>query len=804
MHKFFNLFLLLSFISFSSIAGNAIISGKVLDQDKTLSSVAVVLLNAKDSSWVKTELTDDKGQYTFSEVAIGNYLLSISLVGYGGLMKELAVKDAATYTTDILLPKSNGTLAEATVSAKRPLIEMGLGKLVVNVEGSSSAIGNNALELLRRLPGLSVDQAGNISMHGKQGVMVLINDRPTYLSEDQLAEYLKSMSAAEIAQLELVTQPGAKYDAAGNVGVINIKLKKNIKLGVSGNASLTLGQGVYSNEHGSLMLNYKKNKLNLSLNATDVHATGFADFTDNQYFTDLATGSVQASSFIHSTPKEKFSITTLRLSADYDLSDKTTIGISARGAYHPNDMTSHVFATRYDNITNTVTYNDILNPDGFIRKDVTTNAYLSHKFSGESSLDVNLDYLTYGNDYRQDFTNATLNDQMQATSPALMLKSKQESIINVVSAKVDYTYAFKNGIKLEAGAKSSQVKTDNDAGFNLLQNNNWVNDTSRSNRFVYKENINAVYAAAYKDLNDKWNARVGLRAEQTIADGLQHVHADHFTRNYLSLFPTAFIGYTADSNNQFELNYGRRIDRPGYKLLNPFIYYSFQYNYTAGNPYLQPQYTNSIELKHSYKNMIITSLSVAQTKDVMSEVVLADNATRIIYSTSKNVGENRMADLSMAFNKDVTQWWSLNLTADVYYLYYSGMVANNNIVNDGVGWNTSMFSQFDLGKGWRAEAQVYYSSKYVSSVMGASGDYIYTSAGVSKRIGDHINIKASLEDPFYLSKFTSHNVLNNFRSDSRTRIASQMAYLSFTYNFGNGQARQHNNALEEKGRMKMD
>lgn len=804
MYRFFALLFVLCSISGAS-AGQmtTTISGSVTEQGKPLSTVMVSLLDAADSAWIKTEVTSDNGLFTFMYLPQGKYILNLALMGYEPVMRVVDVTNG-TASLEIELARMDNVMVEATVKAKQPFIEVGLGKLVVNVEGSSTAQSNNVLELLRRLPGVSVSQTGTISMHGKQGVLVLVNDRPTYLTGDQLAEYLRAMTATEIAQMELITQPGAKYDAAGNTGVINIKLKRNKKQGLNGNAMLMVGQGVYGNEHSSLLVSYKKNKLNVTMNLTDMRATGFADWVEDQYFTDEQTGAVLSQSHIHSTPKERFSVITARLAADYDCTDKTTIGISSRGAYHPNDMTSHVLATRYDNITGIRSYNDILNPDGFIRKDVTTNAYLSHKFGKESTLDINADYLTYGNALRQSFTNAPLDAQMQPAGAALLLRSKHPSSINVYSLKADYTYGFGNGIKLEAGAKSSVVRTDNDAQFSILQGGDWVNDTMRTNRFVYNENINALYLTLAKEFSDKWNARAGLRAEQTNAKGVQYVHDNTFTRTYLSLFPTVFIGYKADTNNQFELNYGRRIDRPAYQMLNPFIHYSFQYSYFAGNPNLLPQYTNNIELKHSYKNMLITTISLSATSDIITDVVIADNVSKIVYGINKNLAQSRLADVSLVFNKDITSWLSFNASGDVYYAHYSGVVGASNVVNEGIGYALSAFAQLDFGKGWKAELQCYYSGRQINAIMGVAGESIYSSAGVSKKVGEHINIRAAFEDPFYKYRLINHNVLPGFRSDNTMRMATQTANVSFTYSFGNGQARQHRSSMEEKGRMKVD
>ncbi len=798
---------ILSFLSFWThvvFGQTAAVSGTVAQNGRPVSQATVSLLKAADSSLVKVELANDSGKYAIANIAAGNYLVAVTTIGYESYLRPLTLKGGDNMVHNIDLKIATTTMQEVAITARKPFIEVGIGKTIVNVESSSTAAGSNALELLRRLPGVSVDQSGNISMNGKQGVLVLINDRPTYLSGEQLADYLRTLTAAELGQLELITQPGARYDAAGNVGIINIKLKKIKKAGFNGSVSAAYGQGIYANEYTTLMLNYRKNKLNLMLSATDHHARGFADLVQKQYFSDPQTGGLLAMNAIHSTPVEVFSVSTLRLAADYDLSDKTSIGASVRGTYHPNASKSHVFSERYDYTTGATTYSDIANPDGFVRKDITANAYLTYKFSKQSTLDINADALVYGNNLHQNFANI-ITDDHHAQVDATISQSRQPSYINVYSLKADHTLSTASGWKIESGAKSSVVKNDNDAQYALLQNNNWVSDTQRTNRFVYTENINALYASAAKDLDDKWSIHAGLRAEQTNSAGKQYVHSNTFERHYISLFPTAFVDYKLDTNNQFELNYGRRLDRPPYQQLNPFVHYSFQYAYTTGNPYLTPMYTQTLSLQHSHKNMLITSLTLFKTDDMITDVVLADTAAKAVYSTYRNVASNRSVDLSVTYNRELSKRLTANASFNIYYAKNEGKVGSVDVVQEGIGYEASLYAQLVLGKGWKTEAFLFYSGQEVNSIMGTTGENIYLEGGISKNIGTHIQFKANLQDPFYKNRRYEHNNIPGYRSDATYRFLTQMFNISFTYNFGTSPSRQQKQSnMEEKKRMKVD
>jgi hypothetical protein len=790
-------------VSRMSYAQQGSISGTVRDADGPIDAATVSLLRDKDSGWIQSAITDDSGAYRLSGIAAGNYLISITMLGYTGQMHTVSVAGNEMKQQNFLLAKDNTTLKEVTVAAKAPFMETSLGKVTVNVAASPTTIGLNALELLRKMPGVIVDQAGSISMLGKQGVLVLIDDKPTYLSSDQLAGYLKAMPADELEQVELITQPSSKYDAAGNAGIINLKRKKIKSAGLNCTATATEGQGIYGYTVASVLVNYKIKKLNILLSGDENRATGFANWKETQNISDPASGARQNITNIESSALEHFSISNLRLAADYDISPKATAGASIKGGYHTNTMLDQVHAATTDLITNTMTSDTIISPEGFIRKDLTANAYLMYKFNSERMLNFNFDYLNYSNSPFQNIFNTTYDARMQPLPDPLVLQSHQPTLINIYSFRGDYTDTLGNGTKLEAGFKSSFVNTDNNAAFNIFQNNEWAPDTTRSNRFIYKENINALYISGSKKLSSKWEIRAGLRAENTNAQGIQQVHNEQFNRSYVSLFPTAFIGYKKDKDNQFELNYGRRIDRPSYQSLNPFIYYSFQYNYAVGNPQLQPQYTNSIELKHSYKNMLITTITVTNTTGVINSILVANNNTGVIYSTQNNVGTNNAVNLSLVFNKDIFKWWSANAYLSIFYAHYDGMVNGYNLITTGPGVFTGITNQFSFIKGWKAEAGAYYNGNYVESIISKGLPSLYLATGITKKIDRASTVKIAVDDPFYSYRYKNETTLPGLQTSAVYRSNSQVINVAYTYTFGSNSSRHHETtATDEAKRIK--
>ncbi len=779
------------------------ISGTVTGQGIPLAAASVTILNGTDSAWIRSELTDDKGNFLFRDLADGKYIVVVSSLGFKTGSQVITVTEKAAVSCTLDLEKENTILGEIAITTRKPFIEMNMGRLTINIEGSATTGTTNVLELMRRLPGVTVDMNNNIIMQGKAGVMVLIDDRQTYLSGDDLAEYLKAISADEVSQMELITQPGAKYDAAGNTGIINVKLKKNKKQGFNGSVTGSYGLGVYFHREESLLLNYKVKRLNLSLSGSDMEAIGFADWKETLKYIDLQTGAVNSSSYIHSAPKERFGNSALRLAADYELTNKTTIGVNARDTYHPNTDHGFLSTVNYDQGNNIASYNNVANADGFIRRNLAANAYLTKKFSKESCLDVNFDYLAYRKNEYQDLTTTSFDSQMNPLTPPPLQNSRQLLTIKVYSIKADYTYASANGIKLEAGFKSSWVTTNDSGSFRLMENNEWVNDTSRSNHFHYKENINAAYAGIARNFGKKWEARLGLRAELTIADGLQYEHSSSFNRNYLAPFPTGFITYKNDTNNQFELNFGRRTERPGYALLNPFIYYNFQGSYVEGNSGLQPEYTYNAELKHSYKNMLISALSFSRTTSVISDMLEVNAATKTVYDINENFGSSKYATWSEVFNKDLFKWWTLNVSGSLYYMQYTGPVNNILITKDWTGLSLNINTQFNLGSGWKAEAYASYNTGERISPIETDDQMIYMSLGASKKAGKRLLVKFAAEDPFGLYQSGIHNKTNDFSTDAKFRFASKLFSVAVTYNFGGKQANnQKESSLDEAKRIK--
>ncbi len=469
----------------------------------------------------------------------------------------------ASITKDIgsiVLREEAKNLSEVKVTAKKPLIEQKIDRMVVNVDASVTNVGATALEVLEKSPGVSVDKDGRISLKGKPEVMVMIDGKPSYLSATELANLLSNMIANQLSQIEIMPNPSAKYEAAGNAGVINIKTKKSITQGFNGSATLNYGQGVYPKVNNSIILNYRTGKINTFLNYGYILNKGFMNVDAQRNFMDsVGKKSSKLDQLSHNISQSQNN--NLKLGLDYFINPATTVGFVATGFVAPQNQSGFTTSYLKDGNSNITSIEKTTRTVDNTWKNGTFNINFHTSLdSGKKDLTGNLDYLHYDFSGNQEVNGLSYsqNEQLQSTS---YLKNILPLNINVYSARLDYAQSLSNGLNIETGIKSSVVKTNNTS---LFYNNEQKIQDSLSNDFNYSENINAAYINLNKKFGD-WTVRAGVRAENTNYKGLQTSYTGQqdssFSRSYTNLFPTAFIGYQLNENNQFG-NIRRQKDRP--------------------------------------------------------------------------------------------------------------------------------------------------------------------------------------------------------------------------------------------------
>ncbi|WP_419802040.1 TonB-dependent receptor domain-containing protein [Mucilaginibacter sp.] len=810
-HLFTLTMLLLSTIfwaeGISAQTRNGQISGFVVDaQQKPLDYATVTLLKTKDSTLVKGALTDDKGHYQFANVAAGSYLVSATVINYKKAFSQpVTISDGhAVFTIEkLVMTATTQQLKGVSVVAQKPLIEHQIDKTVLNVANSVLAAGNNALEILQKAPGVTLDKDDNISLKGKQGVTVMIDGKLTYLSSAQLATLLRSTDGNSIQSIELITNPSAKYDAAGNSGIINIKMKKNRASGTNGSLILAGGYGAYPRTSQSLTLNHKEGKFNFF---------GSYNHGDNKRYNNLNIDRVVGSGnnttyFSQKTfmPQTNY-YNNYRFGTDYDITKKHTIGFLINGYFNGEQdiNTANTLIGAQEGVTDSVqkTYSEL--HQTFKNFAFNLNDRLQLDTSGQE-LAIDLDYSKFNNNnvaqYNTDFF---LSDGNVQRTP-LLLRNQTPSVITIKTGKADYTKNLKKIGKLEAGIKLSDVKTDNDLqAQKLAGSSGYVNDTTRSNRFVYTEKISAAYLNLSHTFK-KLSVQVGLRAENTSSNGNLITRNQVVDRSYLNFFPSLFLQESINAKNDIGFNYSRRIDRPSYDNLNPFVYYLDQYTYSQGNPFLKPQYTQSFELSYTYNKTINLSLGYSRTTDVITEVIQTVN--KASYDTQLNLQTQNAYNININAPFTFAKWWTGNLNFNGFYLgFKSDSLLGASLSRGKAAFQAKALNTFIIGNGFKAELSGDYQSPLVYGVFNIRPQYA-VDAGLSKTfLNKKLNAKFSVSDIFNTrtnnlsSNYTNTNINIYQKRDSR------VALLTLTYNFGNSKlapARRHKSgADDEKNRVK--
>lgn len=769
--------------------GGGTIKGTVTDaHGQAVEYATVMLLQATDSSLVKGAISDSLGRYQFEKVPRGRYILSARMVGFAQATSRQVevIESTQSYSMPALqLAEQAQQLQEVAVEAQRPLLEQHADRLVVNVEGSILAGGGTAMEVLEKSPGITIDRDDNISLKGKQGVIVMIDGKQTYLLSQEVANMLRCMSSEAIEKIELITNPSSKYDAAGNSGIINIQTKKNSNMGMNGSFTAGTGYGRYGKANTGINLNYRQGKVNLFGSYNYRYNRGFS----NTFIRDRYSISEQDTSIFNQNNYRPFLSTNHQFKggADWFVNDKNTFGFLVSGY-------SNVLAL---DIAGDAT---AVNPSG--EQLLALESY-NDAYHGYNSLSYNLNYrrtferegqeLTADADYSR-FIGETFNTidnyfyyggQTTTADSSQHLRSDIPSVIDIKVGKVDYVHPLgEKEAKLEFGVKTSMVTTDNDVHFDVRQGENWQTDRGKTNHFIYQESIHAGYANWSGKLG-QYILQLGLRAEQTSFKG-ESITMDSVVENsYLKLFPSVFAGRKLGEQHQLNASYSRRIDRPSYQSLNPFIYYLDPYNYYQGNPLLQPQFTHAFEFSHTYKGAYITSLGYSRTTDVLTQITEQDDVTKVTKMTTLNLQSLTNVNLTISAPVTLFKWWNMTNNLNAYYNEFSGPYLGETISNAQFSMNLNVNNRLSLPAGFTAEIGGMYNSPGVFGISRIRSRYMLN-AGIQKTFWDKkASLKLNVNDVFQTMRFEQEVQFANMNYRTIARWESRKAFLTFTYRFGN-------------------
>lgn len=699
-------------------------------------------------------------------------------------------------------------LKEVSVTAKKAFTVKKMDRVVVNVDVLISNAGTTALDVLEKSPGIQVDQNGTISLKGKQRVLIYIDDKPTYLSGEDLQNYLKSLPSSSLDQIEIMSNPPARYDAAGGAGVINIKTKKSTAKGFNGAFNLAINQGKMTRSPNSANINIKKGKMNYFALVSDNYNNSFTDLDINRTYKN-ADNSPKSFFDQNSFFDRNGNTINAKAGADFYQSQRTIWGIVLTGMKRKstqiNNNTSNLSNSgrQLDSIITAKNVDKINFENGGI------NFNYRHQFDSTShGITADADYLRYQNQTDQTYFNHSYFAGGGLKSEDI-LSGNLPSVIDIYSIKTDYTLPLANQWKFESGLKTSYTTTDNKAGYAYTLNEVTKTDYDKSNHFLFQERISAAFLNLSKEMK-YLSLQLGLRAENTRSNGHQLGNMmkpdSTFTKSYTSIFPTFYALYKMDSvgNHQVGLNYGRRIERPYYQDLNPFLSPLDKFTYYVGNPFLRPSFIQSVELSYTFKNKYTLTSSYSNSKDDVNETIEISNGT--YYSRPANLG--RTVTKSISFNGafDLFRWLNINVYSELTNIasksnFYTGILNTS-----GTFSYTRASGSIAFGKGWDGELSGNYRNRVISAQF-VLGEIWAANAAVQKKLSAKSSIKLSLNDLFYSNVRTG--IINNLAQTEATWINksdTRTAVFSFSYRFGKTFAipakHENNGADSEKNRVK--
>ena len=772
-----------SILVLPSRAGNLI--GRVLAGGATptpLQGVNLFVLRGADSGMVKTAVTDAAGTFAVSIPDAGSYLIQAQMPGYETTYSSAFSIDAeGLVLPDILMAASAKGLKEVTVRSQKPLLEVHADKIVMNVEASVTGAGSTALELLQRAPGVTVDQNDNISMKGRQGVNVMMDGKLLPIRGSDLANVLKGMPAASIEKIELISNPGARYDAAGTGGIINIKTKKDKRIGTNGSVTAGYGQGVYPKANSGFNLNFRDKKLVLYSSYNFSYRKGINNLGLFRRFYDNGN--------VLSTYDQENDMTMIlnnhygTIGADYTISPKTTIGTMLTGGINGFDLTGTSGATVLDAKEAPASYFHTDRSNGNSWTNYGINLNLRHQLdTSGSEISADGDYAHYANASDQTLQTAyrLMNGSVQR--PDYVLYGTMSGYTDIRSLKVDYTRPFSKSLRFEAGLKSSLVRADNNPVFYDRSGGGNAYDSGKSNHFIYDEQINAVYLNASKDW-EGWGMQAGLRGEQTLAKGHQLVSDERFDRNYAQLFPSLALTRHINPQNDLGVTLSRRIDRPNYQQLNPFRRYLDVSSVNQGNPYLLPALTWTAELSHTWKGRFITQASWSRTTDVITQVIQPEAGQTTIV-TDKNLATNTVYSLSGSYPLQPAKWWSSVNNIVAYYTHYEGNLANTPLSDGTPAFNVYSQNSFTLPNDWTAELTGWFQSEQRYGYMHIEPQYA-VNVGVQKVFWEKkATLRMNVSDMFLRQNPNGRSEFADYHEDFTVLRDSRVATVTATYRFG--------------------
>jgi iron complex outermembrane receptor protein len=758
-----------------------IIQGRVTVENHIPGDLATVILLAGDSAILKSVICDNTGSYKFKDINPGTYLILASKIGFNqSLAGPYTLTPGSVISANVKLTPSVPQLKEVAINAQRAYVEVKPGKMTLNVQSSIIAEGNSAFDILRQAPGVKMDNNQNISIIGRQNALITIDGKPTALAGDGLTSFLQGMPSNAIQQIELITNPSAKYDAAGG-GIINIISRKGTNIGTNGAFTAGLGYGNFYKANAGIVFNNRTDKFNVYGNYSHTSDRTFHTIITDRLINYNGLASDYNANYYATQQRNNDNF---KLGADYFISGKQTLGVLVYGTITNNDFVK----TNALKIANNAVYDST----------ITTNSKLTRNFSNMnydinyngvfdksgSSLSADVLYNNINRHSVEYITDNFYNAQGNSYRQPLNLQNLSPSGIRNWVSKVDYTKTLTKTSKLEAGIKYSWVQSNNDLIFGPLVNGQYQRDPNFSNTFIYTENVNSTYVNYTNNLN-KLNIVAGLRAEQTNSSGNSVTLMQDNKKSYLDLFPQVQLIYNYNEKNDFTFSFNRGIQRPLYTDINPFLYYVDAYDYRSGNPGLLPEYTTNLQLAHIYNKNFITTLYASKTTGFYGFNDFEQNdATKVDITIIKNFGT--FAAFGLKFFAPVTfaDWWAANFLLDASYQRTNAYAINGDLNKGTQDIVFSTDQNFTISNTVKATISGKYESPTFYGISQYKSAY-NADAGISQQLfGKKGSLKLSVDDIFNTIRDRATSNYQNLALSIMDKKETRVVRLSLTYRFG--------------------
>ena len=778
----------------SAAAALGTLTGTVTDSAsrQALAFATVVLRPAADAKNPLSTVTTEKGAFSFSGLAAGPYTLEVHYLGYRAPQPVAVAVGAGTPAVAVALAPEHHALAEVKVTAAKPFIERQADKLVLNVAASPIAAGGTAAELLSRAPGV-LEQGSGYQLRGK-AVTVMLDGKLTNLSGDELKNMLSALPANTLDKVEIIANPSAKYDASA-AAIVNLVTTKSLKLGTNGTATLGVGTGRYGRYNAGLNLNHRTEKLNVY---------GGLDRLANQtYSTSSAVRALSTEGQLTENGLETRRLQTnnLKLGFDYDLSKTTSVGVLVKGMLTDRTRNGESQALLSDP-SGAVQQATLLRIGGAAQViSPAVNAYYKTAFAKGKTLRVSADYFGYAKDSHTDYATSALD----ATGPANQLRDTSPARNSVKSAMADYAQPLYKGT-LEAGLKTISTTTDNDIRWEQAPAGQpWTTDPGKTNHFIYRENVNAAYATFSRDIR-KVSLQVGLRAEQTRTTGTSLTMNQVTERQYLNLFPSVSAQYSQSEKVQYGLSYRRKIERPQFGIVNPFVTYISPYRYSQGNAAILPSFSHNVELSYSYGSLLSAAVSYSRYSNAIVDSFQKNDATQVVTNSFRNYPSADQLDASLTLMKPF--WgtkWQTTTTLGFMAAQVQAGAGTIGLMKSSPGAYLSSNHTLTLRPGLKAEVSAFYMSPMTYGGMAIRSSF-NSSVGISQTVLKGAGtLTLNVTDVFNTQRARFDVLAAGINSQNVNKLETRFVKLNFSYKFGNQKVkasqRRDTGVEAEKSRM---